>query len=226
MVKLLKLCQIVVFSLLGLSFCAASTYFVDASAQGENNGNSWTNGFKSLKSALTLALPGDTVLVATGIYYPIQKDFEDLDRSSSFVIPSGVFLQGGYSSGGLKWNWKKYVTILSGDIDQNGTLEGNSYHVIYTEGLAESTFIEGFFIQSGNANGDYPHNSGGGWFNTTTNLMINSSPFIKNCHFSGNYAIQGSAMYNESSRPNDMVYPLLYNCFFQQNESTESGAIT
>ena len=46
----------------------AATIYVDVDATGSNNGSSWTDAFNRIQDAVDVAVDGDTVLVADGIY--------------------------------------------------------------------------------------------------------------------------------------------------------------
>jgi hypothetical protein len=74
-------------------------------------------------------------------------------------------------------------TILSGDIDKDGLLDGeNSLHVVFNNenGLDATAVLDGFTISGGLANGErLPHERGGGMFNRAV------SPTIRNCTFTG-----------------------------------------
>src|SRR5680860_1156731 len=95
--------------------------YVDSSATGGNNdGTSWTDAFTDLQNALLARVictaNVDTILVAQGTYYPTP---DGMDRDSSFHIPDGVVLLGGFPSGGGtldERDWTCHTTILSGNI--------------------------------------------------------------------------------------------------------------
>src|SRR5690606_7327093 len=141
------------------------TIYVDISATGNNDGSSWIHAFVELEDALAVAnvcSTVDTIKVAAGTYYPDALDEElnvcgesimpPLNREKSFQIPSDLILLGGYPSGGADYrNWDCNKTILSGDIDRDGTLAGNSFHIVYTINVSETTTVDGFYITGGNA---------------------------------------------------------------------------
>ncbi|MEF8811185.1 MAG: right-handed parallel beta-helix repeat-containing protein, partial [Bacteroidales bacterium] len=111
---------------------------VDGDAGGLNDGTSWTDAFRYLQNALDKASPGDTVWVAEGTYYPDQGEgVADNYRDTSFAIPAGVALYGGFdgTEGSLEErDWKANETILNGDIDEDDSVQpddGNAYHVVY-----------------------------------------------------------------------------------------------
>ena len=72
--------------------------FVDMNSTGSNDGISWENAFSSLQDALGAANSGDELWVKEGVYRPDQGAGIQLgDRDTSFVIPGGVSLYGGFS---------------------------------------------------------------------------------------------------------------------------------
>ncbi|HAJ38174.1 MAG TPA: hypothetical protein DCL15_21080, partial [Chloroflexi bacterium] len=92
---------------------------------------------------------------------------------------------------------------LSGDIDGDGTLTNNAYHVLYLDGVTDpnittATVIDGFTVTGGNAD----HHSisalyqGGGLYCDGSSSGNECSPTIANVTFSGNWALYGGAMYN------------------------------
>ena len=110
---------------------SAATWFVDADAVG-GDGTTWATAFSDLESALAVAVDGDDVWVAEGVYTPSEPF--DLDASGevdprevTFRVPSGVAVYGGFdgSEGTLmERDWLVNVTVLSGDIDGNDDLSG------------------------------------------------------------------------------------------------------
>jgi hypothetical protein len=95
-----------------------------------------------------------------------------------------------------------HETILSGDVGTEGNDTDNSYHVFYHPlgtALDNTAILDGFTITGGNADGDYPHERGGGMYNDA------SSPTLTNCTFAGNSAGgrygYGGGMYNHASSP-------------------------
>jgi parallel beta-helix repeat protein len=88
----------------------------------------------------------------------------------------------------------------------------NSYHVVTGSGIDATAIIDGFSITAGNADADWPFNSGGGMYNDQGN------PTVTNCAFSGNFATSlGGGMFNSVSSS-----PTVTNCTFSHN-SADSG---
>jgi hypothetical protein len=203
----------------------AGIIYVDASKADDNgDGLSWQTAKKYLQSALALANSGDEIWVAKGTYYPDEGTGQinnplapfikgDNDRNSTFQLKEGVSIYGGFVGGETsrdQRNWENNPTILSGDLDQSGDINGNNtYHVVIG---ANNAVLDGFTIAGGNANSAWPNEGGGGMYNE-------SSPMVTNCTFSSNSAHYGGGMcnYYHSS-------PTVTNCTFSSNSADIGGA--
>lgn len=201
--------------------------YVDRSATGPSpNGSTWHRAFRNIQDALAGAAAGDEIRIADGTYRPDQGDGQTPgDRTASFDIPDGVTLRGGYAGHGAAnpdaRNIATYPTILSGDLNDDdlwGILnrDDNSYHVVTVRGSAR---LDGLTIAHGQADGPYPHHSGGGILiqagdpvivNCTIRgntavfgggiAALGGSPYVANCKLSGNRALlYGGALYNQDS---------------------------
>ncbi|MPR36204.1 right-handed parallel beta-helix repeat-containing protein [Salmonirosea aquatica] len=193
--------------------------YVDANRPDDiGNGLSWAKAHKYLQTALTAAQSGDQIWVAQGTYKPTTST---TDRTKSFIMKEGVKIYGGFNSGQLNMtdrdtNPATNGTVLSGDINSDNALSGNSYHVIFNDqnGLSAAAVLDGFTVMGGNANGvSFPNNRGGGIFN------FSSNPTLANCSFQGNSAEAGGGLYDRESAPT------LNYCTFQSNYANEGGGI-
>ena len=106
-------------------------------------------------------------------------------------------------------------TILSGDIGTEGNSSDNCYHVFYhpnSLALSSATLLNGVTITDGNADGNIPHNSGGGMYNN------NSSPLLTNVIICNNSAItSGGGIYNDGASP------VFSNMIINSNATTDNG---
>ena len=208
--------------LLAFGHLSAKMLFVKQGAKGE--GTSWNNAFGDLQVALLHAQNGDTIWVASGTYFPTNKN----DRKELFRIKEGVKLYGGFLGHETSLdqrNWRENLTILSGELGKEGK-EDNSYTVIYTKNVSSNTVLDGFAITGAASDGVNDlgdiHRSGAGWFNDGSNGE--SSPTITNCLFINNYARDGAAIYNYAN--NGKCQPNIVNCQFISNKADlEGGAI-
>ena len=197
---------------------------------GADDGSSWTDAYLSFQSALNEAISGQQIWVAAGTYKP-STDYDLGDESNQrlyhFRMIEGVAIYGGFASGETATSQRidygiggTNETILSGDVDNNNTLDdGNCYHVFYHPNvlaLTSSAILDGFTITGGNAdNGSSPHYGGGGMYNN------NCSPYLSNVNFTSNRANYGGAMFNDIS-----CSPTIKNSTFTSNNAvSEAGAM-
>lgn len=102
----------------------AQVVYVDASADGGNNGSSWANAFTTLETALAAAASGEEVWIASATY---------LAPSNSFFVTKNLTLIGGFAgteSSADQANPLTNPTILSGDVngdDSPGNVQANRF---------------------------------------------------------------------------------------------------
>lgn len=201
----------------------AKVIYVQSGSEGQ--GSSWEDALGNLQDALLLAQPGDQIWVASGTYTPTADD----DRTVSFIVRDSIELYGGFSGveGTLEErNFENNLTILSGEIGDAATNEDNSYTIVMMTGVSSATILDGFTISDGAANGFSEGgdvtSSGAGLFNDGTAQV--SSPVIKNCVFTNNYAREGAAIYNYAEGGESR--PLIASCAFITNHADfDGGAI-
>lgn len=216
-------------------------YYVDENAAGSaRTGASWANAFNYLQDALAVANTGDQIWVAEGTYTP--KEDVGTGRTQSFKITgakNGIKLYGGFDpADGIKTFTQRdprtYRTILSGDIDGDGTENGNSYHVLVLDGtgspITNATVIDGFTITGGNANGTPPsspgsgsidNSSGGGFYCNGAGSGSKCNPVLRNVTFIGNSANDdGGAVFNVAVGLGSSSSPVFTNVIFKANTVT------
>jgi len=156
--------------------------FVDAHADGANNGSSWPDAYIDLSKALARAACAGVpvqIWVADGNYKP---DGGTGDRTKSFEIGDLVSVYGGFAGGELtleERNPAAHLACLTGELGEPG-LSDNSYHVVRIS--AGSGGLDGFTITSARADGEGLDQSGAGI------LITGGSPKFKNCLITGNEA--------------------------------------
>ncbi len=192
-------------------------FYVDASGTSLTpDGLSWTLAYTSLQDALAVAIAGDEIWVAAGVYYPDEgRGRISNNRGQRFNLRNGVKIYGGFAATETQRSQRQprvNVTVLSGDIDHNDVTDShgvvtttanitgsNAYHVIRNIGVSSTTVLDGFTITAGQADvggNNCPDNCGGGMLN------IRSSLVISQVSFSGNSAaVNGGGMFNDRSNP-------------------------
>jgi len=194
------------FALISPSF--ATLYCVDSDADTGGDGSSWTAAFRSLQSALAVAEYGDEIRVASGVYKP------GTNREDTFSLPAGVTITGGWDRSDRDPNPETNGTILSGHIDGDGELAGNSYHVVSAFDADEVTLLDGFTITGGNSdNGVGPHDRGAGI------TLGRSSPTLQNLCFKNNSAKFGGGLHSNNPSPG----AVLTNVSFIENSADVFG---
>ncbi|GAB4277226.1 MAG: hypothetical protein Kow0080_28050 [Candidatus Promineifilaceae bacterium] len=198
---------------------AGEVIYVNATANGTATGLNWTDAYTNVQDALAVATAGYQIWVAGNVYYPDEGAGQtNDDRASTFTLQNGVALYGGFAGWESALSQRDVatnVTVLSGDIDQNDTTNitgANAYHVVTGSGTDNTAVLDGFTITAGQANGSWPHYSGGGMYNDA------GSPTLAHLTFSDNAANNyGGGMYNSSSNP------MLTDVTFAANSAGYSG---
>jgi hypothetical protein len=188
----------------------SSIWYVKPGATG--GCSSWADACE-LQTALGLAGSGDQIWVATGVYTPGSAG----NRLATFPLQGGVALYGGFAGTETSLedrDWVANPTTLSGDIDGDGGLAGNTYHVVSAVGINETARLDGLIITAGNADASTtPQQWGGGLYTQNSNLAI------QHVLFEGNLAAGGGGMFS-----NGGLQPVvLEDVEFSQNTSTGNG---
>jgi predicted outer membrane repeat protein len=237
-----------IFSLIGFLLLTLKGYssiiYVNANATGTNNGNSWTNAYTDLQSALSSAFVNDDIWVATGTYKPTQTT----TRTISFVMKNGVDIFGGFNGSETSINERDIEanpTYLSGDIGAQGDNTDNSYKVVKIQNFTAPFTFDGLRVVSGydgtssgkgagmyvfNNPGiainikntilynNYAYHSGGGILIDNSNTTFNNCEFLYNSSY--NYG--GGAIYSANVSQSNIY---LYDCSIIGNNSRQGAAI-
>jgi hypothetical protein len=201
-----------------------SVIYVKRNATGSNNGGSWANAYTSLQTALANAAAGQEIWVAKGIYKPTSP----AGRTATFTLKNGTFLYGGFNGDELARELRDpggNLTVLSGDLGNNDPVDSvgvirqlrnpeddplgsdNSYHVVTCSGAAQTTYVDGFVITGGFANGGGAQNNGGGLLVSSCGSFL----WLQDILFSGNAAYNGGAVYYQNSSPTLRLGKILSN---------------
>jgi len=208
-------------------------WYVDANAPAPTpDGLSWTTAFTELQAALAVAVPGDEVWVAAGVYKPDFDPGSDAYTgyvTATFALTNGVKLYGGFS-GGMSTLTDRlpevHLTVLSGDLEGDDQTDArhlitdtdyisgtNAYHVVTAVGVDDTVVLDGFYVTGGRALGVASDGYGGGMRNQ------DASPAIVNVTFIGNRANFGGGMRNDNASP------VLNNVTFIANRANSGGGM-
>jgi len=203
--------------------------YVDADANGANDGTRWQDAYNHLQDAIAEAnsrIDVNQIWVAEGIYKPDSNSADPNgsgNRIATFGLINGVVIKGGYAGFGEPDPNARdivvYETILSGDLNDNdvGEIEDpsrneNSYHVVTGSQTDPNAVLDGFTITAGKANGVRSGTDGAGMYN------FEGSPTLIDCTFSANLAVRnGAGMHNSYGSP------VVINCVFRNNSAGNRG---
>lgn len=161
--------------------------------EGASGTGSLASPYGSLQDALS-DLSSPEIRVAEGTYFATAGT----DETVSFVLPDGVQILGGWSPDFATRDPDIYETILSGDIDGDGTPTGNTFQILRVDAPVSSlTLVEGVTVEGGNA-GDVDGNQNGGG-----GLIVNAgTPVFRDITFRNNAAtLGGGAVLCDASAP-------------------------
>ena len=174
----------------------ADVIYVRPVAVGNGTGTSWAHA-TTLRDALqNRAHARDEIWIAVGVHYPtLPRDLTTVtsaERDTSFVVRSRVALYGGFAGHETDRSQRDpetHLTVLSGDIDQNGVLDaGNSRTVVDLSGTDALTVLDGITITGGNSS------TGGSGI-----LNIGGSPHVTNVVVKGNTDFDSGSVYNSDN---------------------------
>jgi hypothetical protein len=219
--------SILFLAFLGLVFQSfASVIYVKQDAPNGGNGQSWATAYNTLDLALQNAQANDEVWVASGTYIPNNG----ADRTSSFVVPGGVSVYGGFIGNETSVSERLYtinVTILSGE--RGGAApEDNVATIVKFNSASQACTLDGFVIEGGYSNLNVGEGAG-------VSVGISAGFVVANCLFKNNTKVNtgltdafsagngGAAL---SARPDAGTF-VVQNCIFQNNavQSNDGGAI-
>jgi len=180
---------------------ATAQIYVDLNATGVEDGTSWCTAYRSLSAAIAAAAPGDSFLIADGVYKPNPTGLAD-PRDASFVLPADAKIGGALAGCGAadpdEIDPLTHLTILSGDLNGDDgpgfiNISDNCYHVLRASGgiAPDRISLRNLIITGGNADGPCCGDTANGGGLSLTNVPETE---VQGCIFRGNAANRGGAI--------------------------------
>lgn len=110
---------------------ALTRLYVSTSATGAATGRTWDDAFPELRDALAVASADDEIWVAEGIYKPSASS-----ATAQFLTLDGLAIRGGFSGDETDLDEADpaaHLTILSGDIDGDDTVDAHGITLGYLD---------------------------------------------------------------------------------------------
>jgi len=191
--------------------------YVVSGGAGTMDGSSWGNAYADPQVAIENATE---VWVAAGTYRPqAWPNGGVAEREKHFSLRNNVAVRGGFNGTETSLEQRDIAAnpvIFSGDIGAPGDNSDNCYHVFHHPvglNLDETAILDGITITAGHADGEAPHDSGGGIYNEY------SWPTMIRCTFIANAAtMHGGGMSSLGGRLSAMS-----GCTFISNSADERG---
>jgi hypothetical protein len=165
------------------------------------------------------------------------------DRSASFHLKNNLAIYGGFDGTETQVserNLSLNTTVLSGDIDGDGTLSNNAYHVVTASSVDYTAILNGVTIGGGMADGTTERDKqGGGLYMSGASARLYYCSLVWNeatyggavyaaysfssfswCNFDGNTASRGGAFYNAA-----LSQLTVSSSSFSDNTATSGGGI-
>ena len=191
--------------------------YVDAQTPGVADQLSWNSAAGDASEVLGIANLGcsniSQVWFANGTYKPAS---DGADRYQGFSLRSGLAFYGGFQGKSRAGGGETLITqrdpaanvsVLSGEIGNQGVVTDNSYSVVNAYDTDTHAVLDGFTISSG-----YSDWSGAGLY------VENASPTVIACTFTNNRAGYGGAVALAGTS-----LPLFTNCRFENNTAVWGG---
>lgn len=137
----------------------AQVIYVDENATGPvHDGSSWCSAYTTLYDALNVAVSGQTIHVAGGLYTPDPSTVVD-PREASFHLVDGVSIVAAFAGCGAPFpdarDFANDTSFIRGDPLRNdytwGDQSDNSYHVLVAHNLSQGLVLDGLYVDAGNA---------------------------------------------------------------------------
>jgi len=176
----------------------------DSSTAVSPDGLSWTTAFKSLEDGLAAVMdPENTeIWLAEGLYIPgvrFTSGTTTALQTDTFVVPSGLSIYGGFSgteTAVVDRTGSAALTLLTGDLQRDGSDPNNAYHVVTVTAGDEEARLDRLTIRDGEADGAPSASDvdGGGIYCDRSDLYLEEVRLVEN-----SAAETGGAVYFEGA---------------------------
>jgi len=207
---------------------------LNSNGPGTHDGSNWELAYTDLQSALNAIPQPSEIWVAAGTYKPTTGSAQ----SATFSVLNGTRVYGGFKgavfvpgpnyptdpndyshiSGESAVQFRNEVlneTILDGDIGALNDPNDNVYHVVSLIETDSTTFLSGFTIRNGNAEGSGTDAFGGGIF-ISAEERSNEGPRLNRLRVINNRArLGGGGLFS------DNLAGAYANCLFENNIVTD-----
>ncbi|QOJ14699.1 MAG: hypothetical protein HRU75_08630 [Planctomycetia bacterium] len=209
--------------------------FVDADADGADDGSSWADAYNDLNWALCAASASGGVVeqiwIAEGEYRPTFRQIAAPtagQRALSFELPSNVTLFGGFAGGELSLTQRSLdagLAVLTGDLAGDDdefdfpdgvTWSDNSLHVV-AAATATAVQLDTLTVRSGNADGAGGADANGGGVLLTGTAVVE----LVNCRVMRNAATLGGGLHVS----NNAQATLTGTALFGNHARDDGGAV-
>ena len=195
-------------------FYGGDVIYVDSRANGSNAGVTWQNAYTELTSAFERAAKGcsSEIWVAGGVYTPTDTG----NAAVSFDLVDEVKIYGGFCGNETSISQRDFVqhkTYLSGDISATDNDPNSDYVVSASDGITDSTILDGFVICRGVKAGIRLYDQEVMDSIADPNiedLPCDISPNIVNCYITRN---EGDGIQGQLADPN------IYACIIADNDA-------
>jgi uncharacterized repeat protein (TIGR02543 family) len=156
------------------------------------DGRNWTTQAMSsgtFARALLAAQPGDTFLLAEGVYYPYYDASGNVpsdSRFKTFFVRPGVTVRGGFDADGNPGGNDLSRAVLSGNIGSADVSADNVYNVVTFADNSHGASLQMLTVTGGYGNGGGEYSRGAGIFVRNLSGMADKPVFLSRIHVTDN----------------------------------------
>jgi SprB repeat/Secretion system C-terminal sorting domain len=221
----IKFIPILLFLLFAISSWASDTIYVNVSAHGLQNGNSWANAYSKVHDAILRAQPGDDIWIAKGQYYLAESRV-----APRMSFPSDVRLFGNFDGNESSIDARNMQIVQTQFLRGGNISQDSLYHYgsgLYYCNTGKRTLLNGIMFSTGYQWLLDPGNQltvlgctdiecYGGAIQLHSKAVSDSTFLtVENCNFDSCLSAVGSAIYG---LPQEGVWSLsIKQCLFYQN---------